>query len=488
MNRILLTILIILCAFSVLGAQSNLRIGGLNEMSYIYRTAEDSLNSYFSNAFGFNLNYQNFGFGMKYIADLPKYSTNQSELLSDFSATDLKSGWQEIYAYYQKDAFKVHAGTITESFGVGLSFRSWEDLEFDQDNRIDGFLLRYDEELKLKALYGAIPNRNQDSKLDLAYGFDAEYPMLSFLNLGASLLGYRDFNMVNPLTQRDIYKERNLWASRIALAFEKLEINAEYAQSESGDFGSDDKIKGEALYGNANLDLYPITLGAAYKKYDSFNHRLQDLPAANYHTETLADNLGSGIDEEGYQAYANWQISPTMGLNVDYAEAWNADKDKKMNDLYASLSNEAGSYLWGLEYAHIEKLDEGTKEWQKEAIPAATLGFRFLGEGVILKLEYKMKEKQHYDISSERIEPKLQLDFGIKKLSLSMSAQTSVIETSELSDANYKANVEAKYPLWDHSDITIFAGKDAGGKVCRNGTCRYVAPFQGVKVELSTRF
>jgi hypothetical protein len=49
-------------------------------------------------------------------------------------------------------------------------------------------------------------------------------------------------------------------------------------------------------------------------------------------------------------------------------------------------------------------------------------------------------------------------------------------------------SVQLKYPLFPETDILLFVGKEAGGKVCRNGICRYVAPFSGLKFEINTRF
>jgi hypothetical protein len=49
-------------------------------------------------------------------------------------------------------------------------------------------------------------------------------------------------------------------------------------------------------------------------------------------------------------------------------------------------------------------------------------------------------------------------------------------------------SVQVKYPLFSETDILLLVGKEAGGKVCRNGICRYVAPFSGIKLEMTTRF
>ncbi len=65
-------LILILVSFTLLGAQNTLWVNGSNEAQFIYRTVDDSLHTYFKDAFGFNLGYRNFSFGMKFIAELPK--------------------------------------------------------------------------------------------------------------------------------------------------------------------------------------------------------------------------------------------------------------------------------------------------------------------------------------------------------------------------------------------------------------------------------
>jgi hypothetical protein len=47
---------------------------------------------------------------------------------------------------------------------------------------------------------------------------------------------------------------------------------------------------------------------------------------------------------------------------------------------------------------------------------------------------------------------------------------------------------ELKTSLSHNTELKLFAGKEKGGKVCRNGVCKYQSPFEGLRVELSTSF
>ncbi|HNS84473.1 MAG TPA: DUF6029 family protein [Candidatus Cloacimonas sp.] len=475
-------LLLLLISFTLLSAQNVLFVNGSNEAKFIYRTVEDSLHTYFNDTFGFNLAYRNFGFGMKFIAELPKYSTEQTELLDELDSNRLELGWQELYASYEKDAWKIYTGITEESFGNGIVFRSYKDLEFDIDNRLESFLFSYNDAFKLKAIYGAIENPAINGKYDLAYGADVQSPNFQGLSLGASAMAFRNLLTTN------IYNQRTVFAGRLNYATEYIDLQAETAVSKLYHQPGIDTKNGKAIYVNGSYYFGPVTLGGAYKQYDKFQYRLNDLPTANYHNETLSDASATGEDEIGWQVFGTVSFTDGLDFTADYAEAFNSDKIKKMNDAFFALEYSGNSFSLLTSYSHIEKVDESSNSWQQDLIPALQTNFTWLKIPVQIQAEYKKVSKQRQEVESEHFEPKLQTDFTLKKLSLSLCAQSNWEEISEIFDSRYWASAQIKFPLFEHSDIILFGGKEAGGKVCRNGVCRYVAPFEGLRVELNTRF
>ena len=475
-------LLLLLVSFTLLSAQNVLFVNGSNEAKFIYRTVEDSLHTYFNDTFGFNLAYRNFGFGMKFIAELPKYSTEQTELLDELDSNRLELGWQELYASYEKDAWKIYTGITEESFGNGIVFRSYKDLEFDIDNRLESFLFSYNDVFKLKAIYGAIENPAINGKYDLAYGTDLQSPNFQGLSLGASAMAFRNLLTTN------IYNQRTVFAGRLNYATEYIDLQAETAVSKLYHQPGIDTKNGKAIYVNGSYYFGPVTLGGAYKQYDKFQYRLNDLPTANYHNETLSDASATGEDEIGWQVFGTVAFTDGLNFTADYAEAFNSDKNKKMNDAFFALEYSGNSFSLLTSYSHIEKVDESSNSWQQDLIPALQTNFTWLKIPVQIQAEYKKVSKQRQEAESEHYEPKLQTDFTFKKLSLSLCAQSNWEEISEIFDSRYWASAQIKFPLFEHSDIILFGGKEAGGKVCRNGVCRYVAPFEGLRVELNTRF
>ena len=475
-------LLLLLISFTLLSAQNVLFVNGSNEAKFIYRTVEDSLHTYFNDTFGFNLAYRNFSFGMKFIAELPKYSTEQTELLDELDSNRLELGWQELYASYEKDAWKIYTGITEESFGNSIVFRSYKDLEFDIDNRLESFLFSYNDVFKLKAIYGAIENPAINGKYDLAYGTDLQSPNFQGISLGASAMAFRNLLTTN------IYNQRTVFAGRLNYATEYIDLQAETAVSKLYHQPGIDTKNGKAIYVNGSYYFGPVTLGGAYKQYDKFQYRLNDLPTANYHNETLSDASATGEDEIGWQVFGTVSFTDGLNFTADYAEAFNSEKIKKMNDAFFALEYSGNSFSLLTSYSHIEKVDESSNSWQQDLIPALQTNFTWLKIPVQIQAEYKKVSKQRQEAESEHYEPKLQTDFTFKKLSLSLCAQSNWEEISEIFDSRYWASAQIKFPLFEHSDIILFGGKEAGGKVCRNGICRYVAPFEGLRVELNTRF
>ncbi len=483
MSRTIILLVLLALSLGLLSAQNTLQVNGLNEAKFIYRTVPDSLNAYFRDSFSFNMGYRNFSFGMKFIAELPKYSTSQSDLLDELSPERLSLGWKELYVSYAKDAYLVHAGTIEETFGNGTVFRSFQDIEFDRDNRVTGFKFGYDDVLRVKALYAGITSPGTTDKLDIVYGMDAEYPVLGELTLGASAVAMRNLTAFNTYSQNDVFGGRLKFQSGV------FDLSAEYSQRELYHRGMGlAPVSGTAMYANTALMFEPVQVGAVYKSYDKFQYLLQDLPLANYHNETLADSQSSGTDEEGFQGWANFSFINNIGIYVDYAEAWSSAQDMKMNDAYGAVEWEKGSLLATVSYSHVEKVNDALSQWQKEVYPGFHLSFPAGKTNMVLAGELKMVTKQSFAVETSHFEPKLQADISMGKLGLSVAGGSWMEELSAVMESRYWANMEVKYPILDGTELVLFGGKEPGGKVCRNGVCRYVAPFSGLRLELSTRF
>ena len=321
---------------------------------------------------------------------------------------------------------------------------------------MESFLFSYNDVFKLKAIYGAIENPAINGKYDLAYGTDLQSPNFQGISLGASAMAFRNLLTTN------IYNQRTVFAGRLNYATEYIDLQAETAVSKLYHQPGIDTKNGKAIYVNGSYYFGPVTLGGAYKQYDKFQYRLNDLPTANYHNETLSDASATGEDEIGWQVFGTVSFTDGLDFTADYAEAFNSDKIKKMNDAFFALEYSGNSFSLLTSYSHIEKVDESSNSWQQDLIPALQTNFTWLKIPVQIQAEYKKVSKQRQEAESEHYEPKLQTDFTFKKLSLSLCAQSNWEEISEIFDSRYWASAQIKFPLFEHSDIILFGGKEAG--------------------------
>ena len=216
-------ILILLTGWIFLSAE-NFYVNGINEAQYVYKTAADSLHSFFKDKFGFNLYYKNFVFGMKFIAELPKYDNYRS--IENLNSADISYEWTERYLSYSNDYMNILAGKFEEVFGTGIIFRGFQDEDFDIDTRLDGFLFTSDfADFHLKTLYGALPDVNNQNKLNIAYGADLEKNIGQNLMLGFSAFSYRKIHQLDNL-----YSNLNILGTKFAVNFDLLEFSGEYAE------------------------------------------------------------------------------------------------------------------------------------------------------------------------------------------------------------------------------------------------------------------
>jgi hypothetical protein len=75
-----------------------------------------------------------------------------------------------------------------------------------------------------------------------------------------------------------------------------------------------------------------------------------------------------------------------------------------------------------------------------------------------------------------------------KNYALSLVTEAQMEDLSSISDADFWLGATLSAAIVDNTSINLFVGKQKGGKLCQNGTCKYVMPFEGLKFEITTKF
>jgi hypothetical protein len=474
---ILLTVLL---ASIVMYAHSDYSISGLNESEYTYKAASDSLNNFFENETNIRLSYDQVELGFSFIAQLPKY--DQFEAVKELSPDDLGYRWDDRYIQLNLSSLTARVGSFMEYFGSGIVLRSYNDKYYQHDTRLTGLSVQLNNDrYVLKTLYGALPNKDASDKLDVVTGADVSIPLVSTLQVGSSFT-YRQIRRFD-----NNYSSRIVVGGRAEYAYDLFDVYTEYAKSNSyKNIGKD--VKGEALYVLINSYLNAFSLTGGYKKYNHFDDYLNDLPTLNSSEEPLSDRYVAGYDEEGLYGQVTYYPNDYSTVELAYSEAWNSDFTIRQSDLLSSVKKELGEIILTIEYAQLEGLDKGQNRWFREMTPALIADFSFLNLPIHLKTEYGINKDADFNSVSKTHKPLLQSDFSFKKLSLSLIAEMEYRNLNSIDNADYWLGVEFLAPLYTHTDLKVFVGKEKGGKVCRNGMCSYTAPFKGLKLNLTTRF
>jgi hypothetical protein len=480
MNKSVFLSFFLLVFFSLSLCYGDFSLSGINEAQFIYKAAEDSLSNYFYNETTLRLNYKNIEAGMSFIAELPKY--DQFQAIEVLHHSDLDYRWDERYIQISLPASRVRAGSFSEFFGNGIIMRAFRDKAYDHDTRLTGLNLRLSSgDHNLKALYATLPSENNVNRKDIIGGLDYSLPFLWFNQLG--------FSFTRQEVQRidSKYSTRITAGSRIELLTDLYDFYAEYAETKTyrniaGEF------RGQALYGMANTYLGNFTISSGYKRYDRFDDRMNDLPTLNASEEPLSERIQPGADEEGLLGQLRYIPDFTTEISVIYSEAWNSSFSIRQSDLFIEGRKDFDSFILGLEYAQFETIDKDWELWYKEITPALLFDFALFTLPVHLRTEFGYREETRQDSEREIYKPLLQFDIFFRNLSLSLISELEFNELSNPADNRNWFGLEATADLFSHTELKLFVGEERGGKVCRSGVCYYTTPFQGLRLDLITRF
>jgi hypothetical protein len=455
---------------------------GTNDIQYTYKYAPDSLNHYFENRFSFTMNYRNLTFGNTFIAELPKYDPYTG--IEHLDASDLSYRWDERYLSYSMGALNITGGMFEETFGSGMMFSSYYDREIDHDTRLTGGVIRINERnWHMKALYAALPNENREDRSDIAYGVDIERTLWGRLSVAASAISYRHSHI---LTSR--YNQLNLYGGRLSYSLPNFaDLHAEYAiiDEDNAEFTP---REGHAIYADLNLYISDFTISGAYKNYNRFDLRLNDLPMVNNTEEPLSEAVIPGYDDEGVMASVQYNPGFRSQYKLSYAEGWNNDFSIRQNDLYLNYRFMHRDYTINTEYTHFERLEKEINRWEKILTPAVSVDFIIDDKPIHLYLDHEVKENKKSQELTRIFQPTFQTDIEFDELAVTLILSYPYEDFDTFFDNKLWLGVELSRYIYTNTQIRLFAGQERGGKVCRQGVCRYQEPFEGLRLNVMTVF
>ncbi|MCK4311416.1 MAG: hypothetical protein KAW88_01630 [Candidatus Cloacimonetes bacterium] len=495
MNKIIL-ILILFLFLSSLIAENELTFSSVNEFEYIYRDRRVEYRNYFSNKLSLQMQYKMFRLGLKYDLYHPKHDKfldidnilieeDIPGILDDFEKN--KNYFDEYFIQIEDDNFFVNSGTYEAVIGSGIVTHNYYDEDFDEDSRLTGILGRLTfDRWQMQTFYGIMENEDDEEKNDKITALDFEFNITENLETGFAYLMHLK-NQENQNFEKD-FSQRDILSGRLNYQTDLFDISCEYAESNEYDRYDNQKIDGRAFYSNLTTYLDKFTFISAYKNYENFDVRISDLPTANHSEEPLDDSWQPGYDEEGLMGEIRFVPNFENEFVFNYSEGWSSDFKVRQSDFYTEFKHEFENLTFKAEYSHLEQMNKLINNWKKELTPILSIDF-ITGEfPILIKAEYQYKEKEQGTSIKSHYEPKLQADISYKNYSLSLIVEIQIGDSDDGEDGDFWIGGEFAATILGSTDIRIFAGKEKGGKVCRNGVCRYQSEFEGVRIEITTSF
>jgi Family of unknown function (DUF6029) len=492
MKKTLIALLLII-SINLLIAEFN--FSGSNEFMYIRSNRQDKGKDYFSDKFQFQAQYNSFRTGMKYDFYRPKFDKFAVNIEENENYVD------EYYLQYESDYWFVQAGTFEAVIGSGMVLHNFYDDDFDIDSRlIGGYANPYYDKWQLQMFGGLMESANSDPT------FEDEYDQLGALDIDLSLIDNFSFGgsyvlhkeLIN--VENDEFLKRTVFAGKLNYSSSLFDLNSEIASSTN-----DNDLEGTAIYSNLTTYLGNFTMKAAYKKYENFDVRISDLPMVNHIGQQLEHSWDPGKDEEGVMGEIRFLPNYEDEFVVNYAEGWDSSDMVNLSNLYTEFKHDFENWSFKAEYESLEQLNKYAHNWYKELTPILTFDFMINNNPVLIKAEYQYKERDKLAGGQSHYEPRFQTDFGFGNISISAAVETQLGDSNEFEDGDdgdmwIGGELAVTIPeevnigslifnnIMHSTDIRLFAGKEKGGIVCRNGVCKNQAEFDGIRLSITTTF
>ena len=352
---------------------SSLSISGINEFNFVYKAAEDSLNMYATESFKFNLRQDNFRFGMAYSGEFPKYY--KFSPLDELDGDNLSHEWTDIYGEYNNGKLSVRGGKFDLLVGSGMTMHAYYNTDLDKDYSLNGFYGNYrDDRYNVQTFYGVLPSEKDFNIDDVVAGTDAEFKIIKPLSFAISAIKHQQYQGAENYN----YNIRDILSSRVKFSTELFELNSEFAASKQyhNEFGNVEE--GHGFYSDLNIYAGKLTFTTAYKNYNNFFNRLNELPTANSSEKPLVDygyNIGS--NEQGIMGVVRYVPNNKNEVILNGAYGWSDDFEIDQIDIYAEYNHKFDGWAFTGELKHVESkwLEVTTDKWMKESSPALIFDF-----------------------------------------------------------------------------------------------------------------
>jgi len=408
-------------------------------------------------------------------------------------------GIRKRFLEFNKQEWSIRAGNFYHSFGRGLILNQTVETIGNIDRDIDGFFFDYTiKSLYISLLSGKPKNVHFTNKQYFVP--NDTFDILQAGNISLSLFPLLPFSLnflrlssENPGVK--IPRETYLYSFDINVVKGPFMIYTEIAKREGWNNILFTESEGIGLYGSLTLFVSRISASFEYLFYDSLgyggsDYRYNAPPTGNldnYSINRASDEKGWMIDITS-NPFENWYLQ----LNKSTLSAISSDSlgfDEIYGELKGDLWTKGPTILLSLKNLDYKK-PEPDVDRKTEWIPQ--IGFMSYLKPLSLSLGLNSRIVEIDSLGIKIIkfmDNGVSLDMGIFSY-LTLSGRWEIRDKEVLLESvgtEWKV-IELRWDISDSHTLNIMAGSEKGGLICSGGYCRIEEPFEGIKVNLLSRF
>ncbi|MCK4322341.1 hypothetical protein KAX08_07485, partial [candidate division WOR-3 bacterium] len=285
-------------------------------------------------------------------------------------------------------------------------------------------------------------------------------------------------------------RETYLYAFNIDVVKGPFIIYAEYAEREGWDEIPFEESEGNGIYGSLTFFISNASATFEYLNYDKLGYGGSDY---RYNAPPTGNLDGYSInrarDERGWMLdiisnpFGNWYLE----LNKSILSTISSDSIG-FEELYAEIKGdlwrEGTSFLISIKNLEYKK-PEPIINTKTELIPHIDVMNSMGPHSIKVGLNSRFVEID----TTSFMDNAASIDIGIFSY-LSFAGRWEIRDKEVLleSEGTEWKVIELRWDISDSHTLNIMAGSEKGGLVCTGGVCRIEEPFEGIKINLLSRF
>ena len=476
--------------------------------------------SYFENSFEFNAGYSNYRFYLRQRYLLPsEFGVRQTGLES----------FDKRYLEYRTDQLTVHGGSFYRIWGTGLMFGTAERQELNFDNGLEGLLLESSFNRFEASFFKGARSDTLGGFIESAEGGWLTYRAPLGIALGTGVV-YLEESALHPAVDRRGY-EITAQTGPVGMSLTySADIPAHSENFPSGFGGYPHGLYGSLSFGGFNWGAvleyknYRLLVEDPYS--DTPQPLLQDPPTARPEaTMTLLDRIPRVVkpysDDVGFQLDLTasrefWSFHTNLNLGSELGSerilpSVRSDQSKYRGVFLSADRNDLEGNRLMLEGGYLEEIQvvppvyRDQTYWYRRSGVGAEYGLPIMAAYSASAEMQLMWFKQLQEIplpdgSRERSTFNEYRD-ELLQLSVSHSPDWSLtLAAMRSGDRNERGGLkwDDNRRYWPYAELMVnvveghqvrlMGGHERGGLRCSGGLCRWVNPFQGVKVTVTSQF